>query len=118
MALEQLALSGQDPETGRWVFVPVIITTAELWICRCDPNQVTLNEGTLSEATFEQVPFIRFRKSLTTRLTNQAHPTDLAQANQDKQRTVVVINSTELVGFLSNWKWENREQSWPWREVY
>ena len=59
------------------------------------------------------VPFIRFRKSLTTQLTEYAKPTDLQESSEDKERTILVINSTELTNILGELKHEMRGDVGP-----
>ena len=120
-SLEGLAQEGlhlqtyQHDETIR-VYVPVIVTTAQLEICRFDPNDVDIQNGQLPDAQFETVPFIRFRKGLSTSISGKKSPLNFEEANQDKERTVFVIQAGELVAFLKEWELKfATPYGWPWK---
>jgi hypothetical protein len=82
---------------------PAIVTNAELAICRFEPDQVSLADGTLQNPDeISKVPFIRFRKSLGTDFPSGAF-NDLAAATRARQRTVFIVNSASLSEFLRNW---------------
>jgi len=96
------------------VFVPIIITTAELKVCRMSPATISLAKGTLDDPQFETVPFIRFRKSLVT--WSDCTATSLSQSNQNNQRTVFIINATSLSEALPNCSsdWPQEVGPFPW----
>jgi len=54
------------------VFYPIIVTTAELKICKFDPNNVSTKDGEIDNCEFENVLFLRLRKSLAARV-NENH---------------------------------------------
>jgi len=95
------------------IYLPAILTTAELKICRFDLGRVSLKDGKISSAKFESVPFVRFRKSLKTELTPNAKPSDLQEANRDKERTILVINAMELTRTLREWQFDKRWDRGP-----
>jgi hypothetical protein len=62
-ALEEYRLN-QDSHFRR-LYVPVIVTNARLFTCTFDPANVSLETGEIpADANFEEVPCIRFRKTL------------------------------------------------------
>jgi len=113
---EELALAVRRQYSPPRIYYPLIVTTAQLEICRFNREDISLVEGTLPTGNFERVPFIRFRKSLTTKLSPNTSPRDLTQANQDKERTVFIVNATELGNVLTQWRFtkEDRFESFPW----
>ena len=91
----------------RLFIIPVIVTNADLAVCRFDPNSIKIEDGTLdaSNTEIEIVPFIRFRKSLATAMP-QISINDLKAANRARERTVFVVTAAHLAEFLSGWKIE------------
>lgn len=92
-------------------YFPVIITTAKLYICKVDPSDIEMESGEIKNPKFEAVPFVRFRKSLTTAPPRFAierrigHPEELAEA---RERTVFVLNALSLKKTLDSWEIANR----------
>lgn len=84
---------------------PFIVTNAEIAICRFDPSDVNILDGTLpaSATTVEAVPYIRFRKSLATTFPEGAFD-NLRKANAARERTVFVVNAQALPALLEAWQ--------------
>lgn len=84
---------------------PVIVTNAEIAVCRFAPSEVSMLEGTppVAGTTVETVPYIRFRKSLTTTFPEGRIDT-LKQANAARERTVFVVNAEALPALLKDWQ--------------
>jgi hypothetical protein len=110
---EELSIVPSGPVA---VYVPVIITNADLKICKIDPSTISLAKGTASNPEFETVPIVRFRKSLTTSLTANAKPRSFQESSQDKERTVLVVNAGSLSTTLANWKINKYDETvpFPW----
>jgi hypothetical protein len=89
-----------DPET--FVYIPCIITTAELVVASVDPNEVSIEDGTVTKFECKTVDFIKFRKSLVNNLSHGASPAHLADASQDKERSLLIMNSKNLDRTLKN----------------
>ena len=89
------------------VFYSIIVTTAELKICKFDPNKVSIKNGEIDNCEFESVPYLRFRKSLTARLNDNPCYNSIAEASKSMERTVFVINSEHFIDFLSEWESSN-----------
>jgi hypothetical protein len=84
-------------------YIPVIVTTAELRVALFKPGSVSLTDGSLpSDAVFETVPYIRFRKSLS-RIESIVHPS-LQDVYKATERTVFVVNAVSFADFLDSWK--------------
>ena len=109
--------SGQNDVTR--LFVPVIITTAQLFACKVSPRSVDLTSGTIQETNFEQVSFIRFCKGLATehsRLDPPARGERLAMASGRKERSVMVVNADAIPQALAGWDVDTlrRRDAPPW----
>src|SRR5690606_17953157 len=64
IANEERALSLGDRETLR-IYFPVLVTTAKLFACLYRQESISLATGTIADAKFEEVPFVRFRKQVS-----------------------------------------------------
>ena len=102
------------------IYIPVIVTTASLEVCKFDVSKVSLQTGQLQlpDGQFETVPFIAFRKGLATKYLPERLLPDLRTANQEKERTIFVVQATELLSFLKhlpNLKMFDEYEAFPWR---
>ena len=84
-------LASQELTTVAWrdgyhefIHIPAIVTTATIQLCRYDPGSVDLDRGVLGNASFQAVPFIRFRKRLAHAPTPCASIADIGAIAQDK----------------------------------
>jgi hypothetical protein len=106
MALEErkIILSHLTTGSSYITYLPIIVTTAELYRCFVNPGDVNIEDGTVSpQSKFEKVDFIRFRKGLSTvnldsRKLEEVH--DLREANKANERSVCVIHASKFVDFL------------------
>lgn len=85
------------------VYLNVIVTTAKLKVCSFDPADISLNDGTVSNCSFSEVPYIRFQKQLSTRFPYPItfHVGDSSEIMKAKENTVFVVHAEELVDFIS-----------------
>lgn len=90
--------------------VPVIVTTAELKLCTYDPKDISIKDGELSEADFETVPFIRFRKQLSNREYSGeiSAPLDYRQISAQMENTVFIVNSEHFLDFLTQFNLDEK----------
>ena len=99
-------------------YLSLIVTTAKLKISKCDFSKIDLSTGQIADAEFEDVPFVRFTKSMSTRLPSSKSPQDLSESEKENRRTVFVINSDNLSKILScKWEFEGKkshDEAWPW----
>ncbi|HEY2346379.1 MAG TPA: hypothetical protein VGH80_10910 [Xanthomonadaceae bacterium] len=87
------------------VYVNVIVTTAKLFACKVEPEQISLIDGTSSKNQFEEVPYLRFRKQFATASPDfHAHISDLGNLEARKENTVWVVNANAFVEFLSQFE--------------
>jgi len=103
LAEEEFAINKSSQEFRRLYF-SVIITTADLKICRFNPEEINVNTGDIKNPTFESVPFLRFRKSLSTRSDKRSTSETIFDVIREKERTVFVINANETANFLKAWE--------------
>jgi hypothetical protein len=96
-------LSTNQTHTRLFIF-PAVVTNAEIVVCRFNPASLK-EDGTLDIGSLEieTVPFIRFRKSLTTRFPDGSYYT-LEGANTARERSIFVVNSASLPSFLKEFK--------------
>ena len=82
--------------------LPAIITSVPLSILRFDPVDVSLSDGNLpsDKGDVEMAPLVRFRKSLAHELTPSSQAKRLNQANEDRERTVLIIHAESLISTL------------------
>ena len=82
-------------------YLPIIVTTAELHMCKLDPGAVNIGSGMIDTAKFEAVPYIRFQKGFSTKLPPGFNPPNLSGAGRGYERTVWVVHAQSLVDLLS-----------------
>jgi hypothetical protein len=89
-------------DSTTWVGIPVIVTTAEIWVVRFDPNKVSLSAGEIDPnvAQVEQVQTIRYRKSFDA----PQHPEvdKLGALEAYAQRSVCVVTAEYLPVWLED----------------
>lgn len=86
------------------VYVPVLVTTAKLFVAYFDPSSISLGEGTLpKETTTEEVPYVRFYKGLGT-YKGQLNGTNIQEHHRLCQRTIFVVNAEKLPCFLDEFE--------------
>lgn len=103
---EALALDERNylrlPTRQPHLYFNVIVTTAELQIAEFDAGALTLDSGTLADANFHVVPYLRVRKQFSKhpepltaqQLSSQSDP------DQFRENTVFVVTARHIVDFL------------------
>ena len=109
LADEELQIVSSDFGAVRSLYMPVIVTNCELQTCSFNPYDIDLDTGEIDKARVEflSVPFIRFRKNLSTKSKSLNTPRDLQQANQENERTIFIVNAAHLTDFLSKCRFSN-----------
>lgn len=105
LAYEEMQFDRGEGLSSVEFYFPVIITNARLMVCRYKPEDINLKSGELPTPKFEEVHFIRFTKSLPSRLPSSYPPSDLQHASNENERTILVINEERMIKFFSE-KWE------------
>ena len=102
LALEERDFRHENQESFRFYF-NAIVTTASLKFAECTAADLSTVEGTLSDANFQDVPFLRVRKQFSMRPANLTPADWLRHDDPDYRRenTVFVINANYLNEFLS-----------------
>ena len=99
---------GSSSPPLRRIYIPVIVTTAELIISSFDPETISLKDGSLPpDANFQKVPFVRFRKSLTNKPpspVSSSLPESSQEAHMMTERTVFIVNAEGFKSFLDEFE--------------
>ncbi len=115
LAEEENQYARPDGLRGIRFYFPVIVTTAKLKVFRYYPSKIDLSSGQIPEGEFEEVPFLRFTKSLSTRLSSSKVPRNLIEAAQENQRTVFIMNANSISEtLLGKWEFDNGHGPFPW----
>ena len=81
-------------------YVPIIVTTAKLFVACFDPSSISLTDGELpKETSTEEIPYIRFFKGLGT-CKEHAKGKNIQELYRWNQRTVFIVNAEKLPSFL------------------
>jgi hypothetical protein len=106
MAMEILKRSDEISREQPFLFVPVVITTAKLFLAKADINKIALSDGKLADAGLElnPVPWVIYEYSLTADL---LLPVNLGSQGWSAQREdilrrrhILVANTDKLPIFL------------------
>lgn len=115
---EELRIGPQRAYGAARIYFPAIITNARLRVGRFSSTDVDLETGKLDKLDSEDVPFVRFRKNLSTGVGARPQVSDISEANRENERTVFVINSSSLESVLPGMEigrpsvWQGGQ--WPW----
>lgn len=97
---DQESMIPAHPGSDPILYIPVIVTNAELFTVTCDPASIDLSTGEApKDASVEVVSVLRFTKNLSTRIDTLGR--SLEELNAEGDRTVFVVNSTAIVDFLT-----------------
>lgn len=102
LAFEEHSIHKDDTEFLR-IYFNVIVTTAELKICKFEPSDIDVSTGEISNTKFEIVPWMRFVKSFTSRPVTSSTANTISESAKANERTVFVVNADKFVEFLSEW---------------
>ncbi len=120
LAEEEVSILQKKGPEYHGFYLPLLVTTADLQVCRFQPENVEMKTGEVRDAAFESVPFIRFRKAFSTQQPPEAYPRDLGEAGIGRHRSVIVVNATGLVSLLAKLSLiENMfSPPLPWQAVF
>ena len=97
---ERLIQDKNGPENFNRAYIPVVVTTAQLFVSHFDPAAISLKEGSLpANAPVLPVPFVRFRKSLGTRALISS-VSSIRDLHTESERTIFIVNSENLPEFI------------------
>jgi hypothetical protein len=90
-------------EDDEAIWIPVIVTAAELYVCRVEPGEINLESGELPTVKAKPVDWLLFRKPLRLELTADFDPkvtrldaSGVDKASADRERSVIVVRGTSL----------------------
>lgn len=87
------------------VYIPVIVTTAQLKVGFFDPKDISLIDGDLQTGTkFENIPYIRFRKTLSSKINAKSKEKTIDRIYKEAERTIYVVNAESFNDFISNFE--------------
>jgi hypothetical protein len=111
-------LSAMQQSYGGY-YIPMIVTTAELYACKLDPDGVSLSDGNLSGAELESVPYVRFTKafSVNSVFTSASVPASLEELAEQEARTVMIVSAKHVVDFLTAVQQPDFARSLPWDTI-
>jgi hypothetical protein len=101
LAIEERDYRHESQESVRFYF-NVIVTTAELKVATFAPGDISLSEGTIANAKFTDVPFLRVRKQFSMRPVTLA-PQDWSRLDDPdyrRENTVFIVRADALLDFL------------------
>lgn len=101
LVLATEAVASEEYMMGKYGFsyIPIIVTTAELRVCKYSPGNISIERGEIdTDAAFETVPFLRFRKSF---VPGTGNAESLAQSARDSEKTVFIVNASSFIDFLN-----------------
>ncbi|MDO8412163.1 MAG: hypothetical protein Q7S51_00080 [Gallionellaceae bacterium] len=89
-----------------WIYFNLVVTTADLKVAKFSPKDISLFDGTLASADFEDVPFVRFRKQMALRETLLPLDDDKKKkgVSYSKENTVFIVRADKLLHFLSQFE--------------
>lgn len=86
------------------VYIPVIVTTAQLFVSYFDPASISLTDGSLpADVSIESIPFIRFRKSLAF-CSLSTSVKSIQDHHIVSEHTIFVVNADHLPKFMSQFE--------------
>lgn len=102
LAVEERNYRRENEDLTRFYF-NAIVTTARLKFAEFAPGHLSVTDGTLADATFHDVPFVRVRKQFSMRPANLTPADWLRHDDPDYRRenTIFVINADSLNDFLA-----------------
>lgn len=106
LAIGQVRIAQPSSPGKTSLYVPVVVTTANLYLCKVGQHQIELETGNIpaDAAEFQPVPAIRFRKGLNSSLGTESTVSDLRQANLEGERSVLVVNASALVSVFKGFE--------------
>lgn len=90
---------------GFRMYAPVIVTTARLSVSSVDASSLSLSTGEAGNVTHREVPFVRFRKQLSSAFAIQPNgsASDFSQLAAAREKMVFVVNAEHIARFLKLW---------------
>jgi hypothetical protein len=107
-ARQRQRAQGNWPPIAR-VYVPMIVTTARLFVCDAPYEHVDFESGRLEPSAMKSVAAVRFKKSFGSIAPERSNAKDITEFAEAGQRTVVVVQATHLNDLLGRWDFGNTD---------
>jgi hypothetical protein len=87
-------------------YFPVIVTNANLYICKFDPGHINMKDGKLpkGKGEFESVKMVRFRKTLANRCEPSKYLQTFDILRSKEEQTILIMNAVSLSEILKQFK--------------
>lgn len=113
LASEFLKLENDPNDTN--LIVPVIVTTASLYLGAFDPVDANLGTGEIDKVAFSKVQSVRFRKSLApSEVPIEYEAESLRDLSAASERTVLVVEASSFLSWLRDLQFQATTSSSPW----
>lgn len=119
LANEEIAILKREDPGYHGFYLPVIVTTANLYICKINLSEISIDEGSIDNCNFDPVPMVRFKKTLSISPPPNEKAENLTLAAKSKERTVLIINSNKFIEVLKvmNSRREPFNHYFPWEKA-
>jgi len=107
LAVEEVkSLSAAARSQRNKLYIPIIVTTANLQVCLFNPQDISAEDGSIKTASeIRQVEFIKFRKNLAGNPEYRSQQFyNLKDANFENERTIIVVRAKSLTNFLQSFR--------------
>ena len=114
---KKFPLASKFQDSKYVAFIPVIFTTANLWVSDIDLSEADIKTGNidLSSSSIKKTEWLYFQYSQTPDLSHNlsglSNVKELSESlYKDYSRTIPIVNSSSIKSFLSNYLWKNPEE--------
>lgn len=119
LATQEIKILSAMQQSYGGYYIPLIVTTAQLYACKLDPDTISLTDGNLGTSELETVPFIRFTKAFSSSsvVTSAATPASLEELAEQEARTVIIVNAGAVIDFLTAVQQPDFAKALPWDTI-
>ena len=100
--------SGNNAPPIRRIYIPVIVTTAKLYICDADYSTVDPLTGEVPIESITEVPMMRFAKSLVLLDADRTAADSVEKVADQSERSVLIIQAAAFTEILKKWNLSGR----------
>lgn len=102
LATQDLDVSLANNSRLSSLYIPVIVTTARLYVCDVAPKTFDPADGAIPDNDFARIGMVRFEKSLN-HPTNYGDASSLEEVAKQAERSVLIVESGYFLEFLRRW---------------
>ncbi len=82
------------------LYIPIIVTTAKMFICDADYGSVDLETGEVAGAVISPSPIVRFKKSLGSDASQLTRMLSIESFAKQSERSVLLVQANAILDFL------------------